>query len=214
MIVENVRLYDNLRQAYLSTIRSLAEAVDAKGECTSGHSDKVAAYSVAMAREMGLDDDAVRDILHAGYLHDIGKIGTPESLLRKEGLLSDEEMREMRMHPDASCLIVTRARLAPQITKMIRGHHERYDGSGYPDGLVAAGIPLGSRILGVADAYDAMISERSYRPAVSPEEAVAELRRCSGAQFDPDVVEAFLRVRESVEADLNEAAPGSMPSDD
>jgi len=206
VVVENARLYENLRQAYLSTIRSLAEAVDAKDSYTRGHSDKVSVYAVAIAREMGLDEKVVSAIRDAGYLHDIGKIGTPDAVLLKRGYLDEQEMHQMQMHPADSCKIVTKAQLPPEITQTIRHHHERFDGTGYPDGLKGEAIPLGSRILAVADAYDAMTSDRPYRDGLSADGAIGEITRCIASQFDPQIVEAFLKIREGVEARLLQEA--------
>lgn len=211
VVVENVRLYENLRQAYLSTIRALAEAVDAKDTYTRGHSDKVSAYAVAIAAGMGLDDEFVSSIRDAGYLHDIGKIGTPDAILTKQGVLTPEEMDTMREHPGASHKILMQARLHQEIKEMIRHHHERYDGSGYPDGLNGEDIPLGSRILAVADAYEAMTADRPYRQSLSRDEAVAELKRCCGEQFDASIVEVFLQVRSEAESGLKEEAGRGQP---
>ncbi|MHB0866472.1 MAG: response regulator [Thermoleophilia bacterium] len=201
VVVENVRLYENLRLAYLATIRSLAEAVDAKDKYTRGHSDRVAAFAVAIARELELDAVTISHVRDAGYLHDIGKIGTPDSVLLKDGVLSGPEMEQMRLHPGDSFKIVTQAQFSPDISRMIRHHHERFDGSGYPDGLKELDIPLGSRILAVADAYEAMTSDRPYREGLTLAAAVAEIKRCSGGQFDPKVVTAFLRIKDSVRGD-------------
>lgn len=201
-VVENVRLYENLRQAYLSTIRALAEAVDAKDAYTRGHSDKVSAYAMAIARKLGLGGDFIDNIRDAGYLHDIGKIGTPDAVLTKQGELTAEEMDTMRLHPGASHKILAPARLPEDIKEMIWHHHERFNGSGYPAGLKYEEIPLGSRILAVADAYEAMTADRPYRDSFSTDEAVAELRRCAGEQFDPTVVEAFLEIRTQLESDI------------
>ena len=195
VVVENIRLYENLRQAYLSTIRALAEAIDARDAYTKGHSDQVSSLSVATAEEMGLEEEMIIDIRDAGYLHDVGKIGTPDAVLLKQGVLTQDEMETMREHPGTSHRILAEAHLTDGVKEMIKHHHERYDGSGYPDNLEADSIPVGSRILAVADAYEAMISDRPYRPRLSDEEAREELKRCSGSQFDPEVVEAFLRVR-------------------
>ncbi|MCL4472773.1 MAG: response regulator [Actinobacteria bacterium] len=204
VVVENVRLYENLRQAYLSTIRALAEAVDAKDTFTRGHSDRVSAIAVAISEARGLDSEFVNNIRDAGYLHDIGKIGTPDAVLSKQGVLTPDETVTMRQHPGASHKIISATGLPDDIKLMIRHHHERFDGSGYPDGLKHTEIPLGSRILAVADAYEAMTANRPYRGCLSEEDAVAELKRCSGAQFDPDVVDSFLQIRESVESLLKQ----------
>lgn len=199
VVVENMRLYENLRQAYLSTIRALAEAVDAKDAHTRGHSDKVSTYAVAIARKMALGDDFIDSIRDAGYLHDIGKIGTPDVVLGKQGELTPYEMETMRLHPGASHKILAPARLPEDIKEMIWHHHERFNGSGYPDGLKRDEIPLGSRILAVADAYEAMTADRPYRDSLTAEDAVAELQRCAGEQFDPLIVEAFLEIRTQLE---------------
>lgn len=204
VVVENVRLYENLRLAYLSTIRALAEAVDAKDAHTRGHSDKVSAFAVAIAKKLGLDDDFIENIRDAGYLHDIGKIGTPDAVLTKRGVLTAEEMDTMRLHPGASHKILAPARLPEEIKEMIWHHHERFNGGGYPDGLKLDEIPLGSRILAVADAYEAMTADRPYRDCMSTDEAVEELRRCAGEQFDPMVVEAFLEIRVNLESAVEE----------
>lgn len=204
VVVENVRLYENLRQAYLSTIRALAEAVDAKDSFTRGHSDRVSAFAVAIATKMGLDSDFVNSVRDAGYLHDIGKIGTPDAVLTKEGILTDEETEIMRLHPGDSHRILSQARLHKDIKEMIHHHHERVNGKGYPDELKDDEIPLGSRILAVADAYEAMTANRPYRDCLTAEAAIAELKRCCGEQFDPRIVEIFLQVREDVEASLKE----------
>lgn len=199
-VVESIHMQDNLHQAFLSTIKALAGAIDAKDAYTRGHSDKVVAIAVAIAGHMGLDSDVIRRIRDAGYLHDIGKIGTPDSVLSKEGPLTDEEMTAMRLHPGNSQQILKQALVAEDVKDMIRHHHERYDGSGYPDELAGGDIPLGSRILCVADAFEAMTSNRPYRGRLSEQEAVDELKRWSGKQFDPEVVEAFLKIMDKVKA--------------
>jgi len=210
VVVENVRLYDNLRQAYLATIRALAEAVDAKDTYTRGHSDRVAYFAVGIATQMGMSKDFLDRIRDAGYLHDIGKIGTPDAVLTKEGQLTLEEMETMKLHPGASHRIVAQAHLDDEVRMMIRHHHEHYDGSGYPDGLKGDAIPQGSRILAVADAYEAMTADRPYRSCMSCEDAVEEIKRFSGAQFDPAAVEAFLEAIDGMEAALADGNEGGV----
>ncbi|MFA5809649.1 MAG: response regulator [Thermoleophilia bacterium] len=211
VVVENVRLYDNLRQAYLATIRALAEAVDAKDAYTRGHSDRVAYFAVGIATQMGMSSEFIGHIRDAGYLHDIGKIGTPDAVLAKEGELTLAEKETMKLHPGASHRIVTQAHLDEEVRMMIRHHHERYDGSGYPDGLKGEAIPQGSRILAVADAYEAMTADRPYRSSMSGEDAVAEIKRFTGVQFDPAAVEAFLEAKDRIEAEL---AAGDIADDE
>ncbi|MFA6001681.1 MAG: response regulator [Thermoleophilia bacterium] len=202
VVVENVRLYDNLRQAYLATIRALGEAVDAKDAFTRGHSDRVAFIAIGIAGQMGMGTEFISHIRDAGYLHDIGKIGTPDAVLTKEGALTHAEMETMKLHPGASHRIVTQAHLDEEVQMMIRHHHEHYDGSGYPDGLKGETIPQGSRILAVADAYEAMTAERPYRSCKSCDEAVDEIKRFTGTQFDPVVVDAFLVAKDRIESEL------------
>ncbi len=197
VIVDNIRLYDNLRQAYLSTIMALAEAVDARDSHTMGHSGRVSAFAVAIAEHMGLPGESVLSIRDAGYLHDVGKIGTPDAVLHKEDNLTPEEMITMRRHPGTSHKILEHASIPNEIKLMIKHHHEHFDGAGYPDGLAGNSIPVGARILSVADAFEAMTSGRPYRQAMTREDAIAELRQCSGSQFDPEVVEIFLEVLEA-----------------
>lgn len=193
--VDSISSGDSLRRTFLSTIRAFSQAIDTKDAHAHGHSDKVVAIAVAIAEQMNLDEDVIKGIREAGYLHDIGKIGAPESLFGKAGALTEEEMMTVREHPGLSHQILEGAHISPEIREMIRHHHERFDGSGYPDELRGSEIPLGARILCVADAFEAMTSERSYRSRLSKEEAVNELKRWSGTQFDPRVVEAFIKVK-------------------
>lgn len=194
VVVENLHLYENLHQTYLSMIRALAEAIDVRDAYAKGHSDQVSSLAVAIAEKMGLEKEVIIDLRDAGYLHDVGKIGTPDAVLLKESGLTSEEMEIIRQHPGASHKILSEVDLSPGVKEMIRHHHERYGGKGYPDGLVGEKIPIGARILTVVDAYEAMVSDRPYRARLSDNDAVEELKRLSGKQFDPDVVAAFLEV--------------------
>ncbi|MHB1325319.1 MAG: HD domain-containing phosphohydrolase [Thermoleophilia bacterium] len=181
-----------LEDAFVGTIRSLAEAIDAKDPSTRGHSDWVSRYALMIGRQMGLDNGELDELVYAGYLHDVGKIGIPDNILRKTSQLSSEEWKLMKKHPIVSARILEPVPLSPVIKAAIRHHHERFDGKGYPYGLAGESIPLAARVLSVADSYEAMTSDRPYRKALSDEQAVAELMRCMGTQFDPGVVEAFL----------------------
>lgn len=181
-----------LKEAFTGTIRSLAEAIDAKDPSTRGHSDWVSKYALMIGRQLGLESGLLDDLKYAGYLHDVGKIGIPDNILGKTSQLSAEEWKLMKKHPIVSARILEPVPIPPVIKAAIRHHHERFDGKGYPYGLAGEAIPLAARILSVADSYDAMTSDRPYRRALSDEQAVAELTRCSGTQFDPAVVDAFL----------------------
>lgn len=184
--------FGRLHEAYLATVRSLATAVDAKDSYTRGHSDRVARYATLTAAEMGLSHDQRLSLEMAAYLHDIGKIGIPEEILLKPGRLDPEEAETMRAHPLIGASILEPVSFPWPITPVVRHHHERWDGTGYPAGLTGARIPVLARVLAVADAYEAMIAERPYRRGMSPEEGLAELRSAAGSQFDPEVVAAFV----------------------
>lgn len=156
-----------------------------------GHSANVERYAVAIGRRMGLDERCIAHVRRAAYLHDIGKATVPADILSKAGPLTEEELGLIRLHPAVGSTMLASAGLWPEVS-LVRAHHERFDGGGYPDGLAGEGIPLEARILFVADSFDAMTSDRSYRRGMPVEEAFDELRRCSGTQFDPCVVDALL----------------------
>jgi response regulator RpfG family c-di-GMP phosphodiesterase len=183
-----------LRQLSLNAITALASALEAKDSYTSGHSRRVAEIGADIARQMDLPQDVIDRVYVAGLVHDLGKIGVGESVLNKPTSLSDEEQRLVRKHPDVGEHILSPMGDDEGILKIVRAHHERFDGEGYPDGLKGDLIPLGARILAVADAYEAMTSERPYRAALTDAQARVELERCRGAQFDSAVVEAFLKL--------------------
>lgn len=192
--IENAQLFKNLKEAYRGAINALTEAINAKDHYTAGHVDRVGEYAMAIGQEMGLAEEVLEDINQASMLHDVGKIGIPESVLNKPGKLTDEEFLIMKTHPVVSAQIVKPIGLSPHIVNAIRHHHERLDGKGYPDGLKGEELFLEARILCVADSYDAMITDRPYRKGLGQEIAIAELRKNSGTQFDPAVVEAFIKV--------------------
>lgn len=195
--IENARLYHNLLNVYLETIRSLAAAIDAKDSYTHGHSRRVTDLSVGIAMEMELARTEVDTIRHASLLHDVGKIGISEQILLKPGRLTDEEFETIKSHPHIGAGILNSIEFLKNVCEIIKHHHERYDGRGYPSGLAAQEIPLGSRIICVADSFDAITSNRPYRKPMTFQEAVDEVVNCSGSQFDPAVVEAFVRLRKS-----------------
>jgi diguanylate cyclase (GGDEF)-like protein/putative nucleotidyltransferase with HDIG domain len=179
----------------LDTVTALAFAIDAKDHYTQGHSQAVSRLAQQLARQLELTDAEVEEIRLAGILHDIGKIGVPESVLNKPARLTPEEYELMKTHAvlGEKILEPLKVKAIERIRRMVRHHHEAFDGQGYPDQLSGNAIPLGARVIKVADCFDTMVSERSYKQGKSVEEAVAELRRCSGTQFDPALVDAFVR---------------------
>ena len=185
-----------IRASFLSAITALAYALEAKDKYTSGHSQRVAEISVAIAEELGLSQHSTERIRQAGLIHDIGKIGVRESVLNKPGHLTDEEFQHVKYHCEMGEHILAPIVEDEEILRVVRHHHERYDGTGYPNRLSGEQIPLGARILAVADTYDAMTSVRPYREAMSTEKACTEIERGKGTQFDPEVADAFLKSRQ------------------
>jgi diguanylate cyclase (GGDEF)-like protein len=184
------------RPRALSIIYALAATVDAKDHYTYGHSRKVSDYSVAIADALGMPQDRVATIRAAGLLHDIGKVGIPDSILNKEGALTEEEWEPVREHPQLGVEILRHIIDLVNCLPAIMHHHEHYDGKGYPSGIKGDSIPIEARILAIADAYDAMTSPRSYREQLSSQDAINELKRCAGTQFDPELVDVFCKVIE------------------
>lgn len=181
-----------LRETFLGAVRALSAAVEARDPYTAGHSERVCRYSVALARKLGLSPEEVEGIQVAAILHDLGKLAVPSELLAKPGELTQHEMALVRTHSEASAKIIEKVRFPWEVQPVVVQHHERHDGKGYPAGLKEDEIYLGARILALADAYDALTSYRPYRPARTIPEALEELRRNSGTQFDPRLVEAFI----------------------
>jgi len=190
--VENARLYRQLEEAFRETIEGLVFALEAKDRFTRGHSERVSQYAKIIAEGMGLPEEEVEKISQAARLHDIGKIGIKMEALLKEGKLTPEEYKMFQTHPEIGKRILEPIGFLQDIVPLIYHHHERYDGTGYPERKKGEEIPLGARILAVADSYDVMTSDRPYRKALSVEEAVEELRRNRGTQFDPHVVDVFI----------------------
>ena len=186
--------YDDLTEASLSFAIGMIRALDASDSYTAGHSASVGVYARDLALELGYPSSAASVVQLAALLHDVGKIGVPGEILRKPGKLNDDEWSEIRRHPAIGQQITGEVPAFRWIAEAIRHHHERPDGRGYPDGLGAGEIPRAALIIGAADAYSAMTSPRAYRDAIAPIDATAELQRCAGAQFDEQVVSAFLRV--------------------
>jgi putative nucleotidyltransferase with HDIG domain len=185
--------YHRERAAHQATIRALVQAVDIKDGYTRGHSERVGQASMMIARELGMDDERVEVLRFAGILHDVGKLGVPTRLLRKDGPLTPDERRIIELHPEYGHEMVRGIGFLGEARSAILHHHERLDGSGYPYGLIGRQIPEFARVVAVADAFDAMTSTRSYRRARPVPVALEELERCSGAQFDPQMVTALVR---------------------
>lgn len=200
-----------LEEVSLGTIRALADALDAKCDYTSGHSLRVSQYALLIGKNMGLTPEELRDLELGGILHDIGKIGVPESILWKPAKLSPEETAIMAEHPVKSAQIIGDLPSLQKAKRFVMHHHEFMDGSGYPDKLVGDAIPLGARIILVADAYDAMTSDRPYRNAIGHQRAIQELKKCAGRQFDPKIVDVLVGVLgEGVEPNPHELPPSHL----
>ncbi|MCL6582593.1 MAG: HD domain-containing protein [bacterium] len=196
--VENFNLYNDLKKSYFDTIRALVNAIEAKDPYTYGHSERVTELSLLIARELGLPEKSLEILRHASILHDVGKIGVSLNILHKEMTLSPDEVAMVREHSLIGSKIIDHISFLKEVREGIKHHHERYDGRGYPDGLGPSQVSIETRILAVADAFDAMTSDRPYRQAQRPEEALQELRRCAGTQFDPAIVNVFIRVWKKV----------------
>jgi len=190
---QTFQIFMRLRNAYLGTIKSLIAALEAKDPYTRGHSERVARFAEEIGRQLKLSEEHLETLRYAGILHDIGKIGTARYILRKPGKLTEDEYQRIRLHPESGALILREIKFLSKTVPAIFHHHEHFDGTGYIDGIKGWEIPLLARILTVADAYDAMTSPRPYRAAMADEVACRELINCSGTQFDPDIVQAFLR---------------------
>ncbi|MBI5375280.1 MAG: response regulator [Candidatus Schekmanbacteria bacterium] len=192
--LENARLITDMEELFIGTVKSLSYAIDAKSSWTSGHSERVTKYSIDVGKDMGLSEAELKDLELAAILHDVGKIGTYESILDKPTKLTDEEMNMIKQHPGKGADILSSLKQLKNIIPAVKHHHESYDGKGYPEGLKGEDIPLFARILAVADSVDAMSSDRPYRKGKAMEEVYSELKRCSETQFDPVVVTSFLNV--------------------
>ena len=193
----NIQLADKsaeLEAAYLDTIGILRQTVEAKDPYTRGHSDRVSEYSVLIGSELGFDDKTLHTLRIGGLFHDIGKIGIPDSILLKESKLNDEEYSQIKNHPSIGAHILGDAKIFNDIIPIVKHHHERFDGKGYPSQLKGSEIPILARITAVADTFDAMTSKRSYRDALSLDTVIAEIERCSGSQFDPEIANIFLNI--------------------
>lgn len=188
------QLTEEKENLFASSIRALANSIEARDFYTRGHSERVTEFSVKIARAMGMNDEKLEKIRYAALLHDIGKINVPEDILHKPGKLTDEEYNIMKQHPVQGAKILRPVEEFREILPFLYHHHERYDKKGYPTGLGGQEIPLGARILAVADSFDAMTSDRPYRKGMEIDKAIDELERNKNSQFDPEIVDVFVKI--------------------
>lgn len=185
---------EQLEQAYLDMVQTLRYTVEAKDSYTRGHSDRVSEYSVLIGEKLGLPAEQIKTLRIGGLFHDIGKIGIPDSILLKPAKLTDEEYSQIKNHPSIGAHILGSAAIFQDIIPIVKHHHERYDGNGYPSKLKGEEIPYLARIAAVADTFDAMTSRRSYRGPIEVEHVKEEIKRCEGTQFDPQIAEVFIEI--------------------
>ena len=186
--------YDELEKAYLEIVETLRYTVEAKDTYTRGHSDRVSAYSVIIGEKLGLSEKDIKTLKIGGLFHDIGKIGIPDSILLKESKLTDDEYSQIKNHPSIGAHILSSVSYFKDMIPIVKHHHERYDGFGYPSKLKGEEIPYLARIAAVADSFDAMTSKRSYRNSLPLDVVIDEIERCKGTQFDPQIAEVFLDI--------------------
>lgn len=192
--VELQETYDKLERAYMDSIQTLRYTVEAKDSYTRGHSDRVSEFSVLIGKYMGLSEDELKTLRIGGLFHDIGKIGVPDSILLKTAKLTDDEYSEIKNHPTIGAHILSTASTFQDLIPIVKHHHEKYDGTGYPSKLKGEDIPFFARIAAVADTFDAMTSKRTYRDALPLDIVIAEIERCKGTQFDPKIADVFLDI--------------------
>lgn len=197
--IENAQLFAGIKELFLSTVKALSSAIDAKDPYTYGHSERVTQYSLEIARRLGLNSQAQEEIQLAALLHDIGKIGIPDEVLHKPDKLSDDEFATIKTHPFQGSKIMEHVKQLSDIIPGMKHHHERFAGGGYPDGLKGEEVPLAGRIISVADAFDAMTSNRAYRQGMSTQKALLKIKEASGTQFDPKIVDVFIESQGGLE---------------
>ena len=202
----------DLERSYDITLEAMGDALDLRDQETEGHSRRVTAYTIALAQAMGVDANNLRTIARGAFLHDIGKIATPDSILLKPGRLTAEEMAIMKQHCERGYEMVRKIPFLREAAEIVYAHQERFDGTGYPRGLRGEEIPLGARIFAIADSLDAMTSDRPYRRGTSYAAATEEIIRCSGQQFDPRIVQVFLSLPEQTWVDLRNETERLGPS--
>src|SRR6476646_5110151 len=193
---------EQLERSYDITLQALGDALDLKDAETEGHSKRVTAFTIAIARAMGIPQESIRVIARGAFLHDIGKMAIPDAILRKPGALNPEEIAIMREHCFRGYQMLRKIPFLAEAAEIVYSHQERFDGTGYPRGLKGEGIPVGARLFSVADTLDAITSDRPYRPAQTVQAAREEIERWSGRQFDPDVVKVFLAMPSNIWEDL------------
>jgi HD-GYP domain-containing protein (c-di-GMP phosphodiesterase class II) len=194
IFLQNAMLYEDMQSMFLGTLHALTSSIDAKDSYTHGHSERVALMSRSLAKAAGLDDFTCERIYVSGLVHDVGKIGVPESVLCKPGRLTFEEFELIKQHPEIGAKILQDIRQMHDLIPGVLYHHERWDGNGYPHRLAGKDIPLFGRVIGLADAFDAMSTNRTYRRALKHEDVMAEIERCAGTQFDPELAKVFLQL--------------------
>lgn len=202
------QLYVRLQNNYQETVMALSNALELRDKVTAGHSDRVTAYSLIIGNEMGLSDEELLRLRLGALLHDLGKIGISDTILHKEGKLSEEEWAKMREHPELGCKIIRGIPFLEPAIDVVLSHHERWSGVGYPQNLSGEEIPLGARIFALADVFDALSMERSYKGAWAIEDVVAEIKKSAGTHFDPKVVDAFLRKLDDILTVLEKSRAG------
>ena len=188
------KINDQLEKAYLESIQTLRYTVEAKDSYTRGHSDRVSEYSVLIGKKLNLPEETLKILKIGGLFHDIGKIGVPDSILLKESKLTDDEYSEIKNHPSIGSHILSSASIFQDIIPIVKHHHEKYNGHGYPSMLAGENIPYVARIAAIADSFDAMTSRRTYRDSLPIETVIAEFERCKGTQFDPELTDIFLDI--------------------
>lgn len=189
--------YEKLEKAYLESVQTLRYTVEAKDSYTRGHSDRVSEYSVLLGKYLNLPEETLNTLRIGGLFHDVGKIGVPDSILQKESKLTDDEYSEIKNHPSIGAHILSTATIFHDIIPIVKHHHEKYDGTGYPGRLQGENIPYLARIAAVADSFDAMTSRRTYRDSLPIDVVIAEFRKCKGTQFDPKLADVFLDILEN-----------------
>lgn len=194
MNIELKDTYDKLERAYMESIQTLRYTVEAKDSYTRGHSDRVSEFSVLIGKHLELPENDLKILQLGGLFHDIGKIGVPDSILLKDGKLTDDEYSEIKNHPTIGAHILSTATIFKDIIPIVKHHHEKYDGNGYPSKLKGEDIPYFARIAAIADTFDAMTSKRTYRDALPLDVVISEIERCKGTQFDPKLADVFLDI--------------------